>query len=560
MEVLRHIHEITEENISTIGLGVAELGVDIKVHTADYIAICSNLRKKLENTLAALRSSRLPEARDQAAGIEELISLLGRLIEFPNIVQIPRVVEKVVEKERIVMVPTKDQDSLNREIASTTLIEKLVEELKRVNKTGVNLQLDDEVKNIFFLELRSIERMDDKLKQFSSVVLNRFRSLGSWTEEHSHMLNNFLQERFLMAGIVKESNDTIALLKRELEVSEASKLKLNDALTRLSIINVGLKNSLEDLIDTLRNINANNTVNVPELNNLLARSKETLRQLEVNALQESRFRTISHDTDRIRVELRNLQTELESYRGGETQRNTFLSTQVTTLRSEVDTLKTDNTKLRRFTEESKGAEDIRDVLTLTRDVDTLNRSLETQKEEFDRTIRRLSEEHQRQLANYSKEPRVLTSTVTDRSQEEEKLRGVQRQLEDRVINLSEELNLASNTLSQSQFSVTRLENENKELKRRIEELRAAKPTPSGIPQGSKIEEDRLKNRLEQTEGKVSDLSSQLNQNMAELSKSRRDLKDAQSDIFQLNTELKKSIEEGNKMKKLLDSGASTDRA
>lgn len=57
--------------------------------------------------------------------------------------------------------------------------------------------------------MRSVERLDDKLKQFSSVILNRFRALGSWTEEHSRMLNNFLQERFTMAGIVRESNASI---------------------------------------------------------------------------------------------------------------------------------------------------------------------------------------------------------------------------------------------------------------------------------------------------------------------------------------------------------------
>lgn len=107
--------------------------------------------------------------------------------------------------------------------------------------------------------------MDDKLRQFSNVVLNRFRSLGSWTEQHSQMLNNFLQERFLMAGIVKESNDTISLLKKELEISESKGVKLNDALTRLSIINVGLKNSLDDLIQSLQSSIRGNRGTQPEL-------------------------------------------------------------------------------------------------------------------------------------------------------------------------------------------------------------------------------------------------------------------------------------------------------
>lgn len=96
VEVMKHIHEITDANISGIGLGIAELGVDVQVHTADYIALCTDLRKKLEVMIATLRSSRLPEARDNIAAIEQLIGLLNNLIRFPNIVQIPRNVERIV--------------------------------------------------------------------------------------------------------------------------------------------------------------------------------------------------------------------------------------------------------------------------------------------------------------------------------------------------------------------------------------------------------------------------------------------------------------------------------
>lgn len=48
MEVLKHIHEINNDtNITGFGLGVADLGIDVQVHTSDYISLCTDLRVKL---------------------------------------------------------------------------------------------------------------------------------------------------------------------------------------------------------------------------------------------------------------------------------------------------------------------------------------------------------------------------------------------------------------------------------------------------------------------------------------------------------------------------------
>lgn len=152
VEVLKHIHEITDNNISGIGLGIAEFGIDVQVHTNDYIALCTNLRNKLKDMLVTLRREGNNETRDN---IEKLTLLLNDLIRFPNIVQIPRIVNKEVEVEKVVLVPTKDTETLNREIASTALIEKLIEEIKRIKRvTRVDLELEDEVKDIFFLEIK----------------------------------------------------------------------------------------------------------------------------------------------------------------------------------------------------------------------------------------------------------------------------------------------------------------------------------------------------------------------------------------------------------------------
>lgn len=45
-----------------------------------------------------------------------------------------------------------------------------------------------------------------KLKQFSDSIYRKFESLGQWSLDHQMMLNTFLQERFMMANLVKNSN------------------------------------------------------------------------------------------------------------------------------------------------------------------------------------------------------------------------------------------------------------------------------------------------------------------------------------------------------------------
>lgn len=151
------------------------------------------------------------------------------------------------------VVPTKDQESIDREIASAVLIEKLIEEIKRIrNSFQVDLKLDSDVMNIFFLELGNFDNMEQKLQQFTRVVLDRFRALGNWTQDHSLMLNSFLQERFLMAGIIKECNDNVEALKLDLEAEEANARRYNEAITKLNIHNLTLKNTLEEIMQGLQ--------------------------------------------------------------------------------------------------------------------------------------------------------------------------------------------------------------------------------------------------------------------------------------------------------------------
>jgi len=83
---------------------------------------------------------------------------------------------------------------VNLSLASSVLIEKLITELKRLRSLpGVKLELDRDVEDIFFVELKPIENMNDKLRQFMNIVVQKFRALGNWSDQHSFMLNGFLQ-------------------------------------------------------------------------------------------------------------------------------------------------------------------------------------------------------------------------------------------------------------------------------------------------------------------------------------------------------------------------------
>ena len=80
------------------------------------------------------------------------------------------------------------------------MVEKLIIELKRLKKDSpnVNLQLEDDVKLIFFTELEQGSNLvsgdfNAKLKSFADTVYRKFESLGNWSVDHQMMLNSFLQ-------------------------------------------------------------------------------------------------------------------------------------------------------------------------------------------------------------------------------------------------------------------------------------------------------------------------------------------------------------------------------
>ena len=102
---------------------------------------------------------------------------------------------------------------------------------------------------IFFTELdgagRAVEGdMAAKLKSFSESTNRKFQSLGSWTNDHQLMLNSFLQERFLMANLVKNANV-------EIEKSRTQNSKTIEGLRRYESENEAYKGLLSKLRGSL---------------------------------------------------------------------------------------------------------------------------------------------------------------------------------------------------------------------------------------------------------------------------------------------------------------------
>lgn len=69
---------------------------------------------------------------------------LDQFILFPRIVEVPKIVEKIVEveRERVVHLPKQDERSLKMELSLSLLVEKLILELKRVKKENPQVTLD----------------------------------------------------------------------------------------------------------------------------------------------------------------------------------------------------------------------------------------------------------------------------------------------------------------------------------------------------------------------------------------------------------------------------------
>ncbi len=232
VEVLKYVHEISEINT----LGVA-MDVDAATYEQKYMLLVKDIRGQMDGLLIELRRLRgtNPALRVQIEAIEGFLAQLDKFILAPRIVEVPKIVEKVVEKDRVVQVPKQDERSLKMELSLSLLVEKLIIELKRIKKENprIAFDLEDDVRLIFFPELDGTTQglegdLSGKLKAFSDSVNKKFESLGPWSLDHQLMLNSFLQERFLMANLVKSANAEIEKSKT-LQLTNSTLIRKGEA-------------------------------------------------------------------------------------------------------------------------------------------------------------------------------------------------------------------------------------------------------------------------------------------------------------------------------------------
>jgi|JI6StandDraft_1071083.scaffolds.fasta_scaffold12116_3 uncharacterized phage infection (PIP) family protein YhgE len=245
-----------------------------------------------------------------------------------------------------------------------------------------------------------------------------------------------------MAGIIKECNDNVEGLKLDLEREEATTHRLNDVITKLNIHNLTLKNALEELLGGLQNAATGDLIGSRGVvEGLLVRVRTLLDSAKSDPLRESRYLhargETSNEIEKLRAQVRILESEVGSFRGGESRRNGYLATELGTLKAENETLRAEITKLRQGQGQERSGD--RRSLELTKKIDELNNQLHLQQGEFDRKYRRAKEDFEKQL-----QVKLTESRMIPPAEEEERLRHALRDHELRIGELEELLAAAAN--------------------------------------------------------------------------------------------------------------------
>lgn len=374
------------------------------------------------------------------------------------------------------MVPTRDQESMNLSMANTILIEKLIAELKRLrNLPGVKLELDRDVQDIFFVELMPLENMDEKLKQFMNIVVQKFRALGSWSDDHSFMLNSFLQERFLMAGIVREANEKLEVLRSKAERSDAELLQMSEAITRLNIHNIGLRKSLEELVASLQDISGRDVDGkIKVMLEGIALRGRTVLDSDMALDRDRLFDSQNHssflsslETERQRIRLRTLESELASFHDGESERNRHLRKQIVALEGEIEQLRTELNSSRSSIKIEAKPEHAK-VALLQLEIDRLNEQLSLVKQEYERKFQRLRESSEKDLNEARRFASIMT-TASSASEQVEHLRNLNIELESKLRAQQNEITLINNRKSQLEFELSKKQAEMETLSRKLQD-------------------------------------------------------------------------------------------
>lgn len=125
VEVLKYVHEVTEKE----ELGVA-VGIDVATHEQRLKILTKDIKVNFDVLLVELRKLKQssPNLKIQIEMIERFLAQLEEFILYPKIFQVPKekIVEKIVEKDRVVTLPTQDERSIKMELTLSLLVEKLI--------------------------------------------------------------------------------------------------------------------------------------------------------------------------------------------------------------------------------------------------------------------------------------------------------------------------------------------------------------------------------------------------------------------------------------------------
>lgn len=113
---------------------------------------------------------------------------------------------------------------MREDLAKVLLIEKLITEISRIKRTHpeITLELEEDINFIFKLnfdgKVKDVnQKLNAQLRDFEGSLDRKFSKMGGWSSDHQMMLRSFLEERFVLANIVKGANDEIKQVRRQNE-------------------------------------------------------------------------------------------------------------------------------------------------------------------------------------------------------------------------------------------------------------------------------------------------------------------------------------------------------
>lgn len=184
-----------------------------------------------------MRQGQGSELKSQLATIDSFLSEFNKFIMYPRIREIisEKVVQNVVEKDRVVRVPVSTIEDEKRNLASAVLIDKLIIELRRLKKANPNIKfdLDQDIMEIFGSQLNPISgeygnNYNKLLDEYSRAIHTRFSSAGNWNTDQQLMLREFINDRFELAYLSKKNENDAKQYRARYESAVNSSRKYKD--------------------------------------------------------------------------------------------------------------------------------------------------------------------------------------------------------------------------------------------------------------------------------------------------------------------------------------------